>query len=164
MKMKKTVVTFLMMVCFGHCYAQDAANLVGKVGSLEQEVRCLNKYIAFMRCDYELEIFRLESEIIILDLEDKLDELGDALAGRNTALTYESLKKRNEHYKNKYSYFKEDYDFKKKEVSSWFSSPLFYEEDKQICISIEKRIENNLQAIKESLDLLEEWTEELKGL
>lgn len=49
-------------------------------------------------------------------------------------------------------------------ISLWFASPLFYEEDKSICISIEKRIENHLQSIKEGLDLLEEGTEKLKGL
>lgn len=163
MKMKKIVATFLMMVCFGHCYAQDAANLVEKVDSLEQEVRCLNANITFIRCHYRLEIFRLKSEIFRLDLDDELDELGDVLAGRNTAITYESLKESIEHYKKNYSWDKEDYDFLKKEVSSWFSSPLFNEEDKQTCISIEKQIEINLQSIKNGLDLLEKWTEELKG-
>ena len=116
--MKKIVATFLMMVCFGHCYAQDAANLVEKVDSLEQEVRCLNANITFIRCHYGLEIFRLESDIILLELEDALDELGDVLAGRNTAITYESQKESNELYKERYSYFKEDYDFFKKEVAS----------------------------------------------
>ena len=49
-------------------------------------------------------------------------------------------------------------------IPLWFASPLFYEEDKSICISIEKRIENHLQSIKEGLDLLEEGTEKHKGL
>ena len=48
-------------------------------------------------------------------------------------------------------------------IPLWFSSPLFNEEDKQTCKSIEKRIEIKLQSIKEDLDLLEKWTEELKG-